>query len=163
MNAYEFSNSGLSAEKVTLCNDRYLLTEEHLSKATNRLKTAVETMEAVDLEKVDVSSIYNLAAKVSTAATRIKKIQLHEELIKQMSKDLIDNMTYGSWYRRSTIKSFLSSNWQKSLYYQSRRTYTEPLHHIDVLLNRLVVNGTLKSITRGDDTYYSLLTANEDF
>lgn len=163
MNAYEFSNVGLATEKMTLCNDRYLLTEEHLSGATNKLKTAVETMEAVDLEKVDVSSIYSLAAKVSTAATRIKKIQLHEELIKQMSKGLVDNMKYGSWYERAHIKSFLSFAWQKSVYYQSRRTYTEPFHHIDVLLNRLVVNGTLKSITRNGITYYSLASTNEDF
>ena len=161
MNAYDFSKMGRTAEKITLTNDRYLLTEEHLSGATNKLKTAVETMEAVDLEKVDISSIYSLAAKVSTAATRIKKIQLHEELIKNMSKFLVDNMKYDSWYERVYIKSFLSSNWQKSPYYQSHRTYTEPLHHIDVLLNRLVINGTLKSITVGGITYYSL--AKEDF
>ena len=161
MNAYDFSKMGRTAEKITLTNDRYLLTEEHLSGATNKLKTAVETMEAVDLEKVDISSIYSLAAKVSTAATRIKKIQLHEELIKNMSKFLVDNMKYDSWYERVYIKSFLSSNWQKSPYYQSHRTYTEPLHHIDVLLNRLVINGTLKSITVGGITYYSL--SKEDF
>ena len=161
MNKNEFSKRGLTVEKVTLYNDRYLLTEDHLNKATSKLKEAVTTMEAIDLEKTDLNSIYNLAAKVSTAATRIKRIQLHEGLIKLMSEFLTESMTYGSWYRRSTIKSFLSFNCRNLPNYQSRGTCTEPLHHIDVLLNRLVINGTLKSITRGGDTYYSL--SKEDF
>lgn len=163
MNTYEFSKTGLTAEKMTLCNDRYLLTEEHLGKATDKLKEAVKVMEMLDLERVNVNSVYDLAAKVSTAATRIKKIQLHEELIKQMSETLTESMDYGSWYERVYIKRFLSFVYQKSEYYQSRRTYTEPFHHIDVLLNRLVVNGTLKSITRNGNTYYSLSSAKEDF
>lgn len=163
MNAYEFSKTGLTAEKMTLRNDRYLLTEEHLGRATDKLKEAVKVMEMLDLERVNVNSVYDLAAKVSTAATRIKKIQLHEELIKQMSETLAKSMDYGSWYERVYIKRFLSFVYQKSEYYQSRRTYTEPFHHIDVLLNRLVVNGTLKSITRNGNTYYSLSSAKEDF
>ena len=163
MNTYEFSKTGLTAEKMTLCNDRYLLTEEHLGRATTKLKEAVKVMEMLDLERVNVNSVYDLAAKVSTAATRIKKIQLHEELIKQMSETLAESMAYGSWYERAHIKSFLSFVYQKSEYYQSRRTYTEPFHHIDVLLNRLTMNGTLKSITRNGNTYYSLSSTKEDF
>ena len=163
MNAYEFSKTGRTAEKMTLCNDRYLLTEEHLGRATTKLKEAVKVMEMLDLERVNVNSVYDLAAKVSTAATRIKKIQLHEELIKQMSETLAESMAYGSWYERVHIKRFLSFVYQKSEYYQSRRTYTEPFHHIDVLLNRLTMNGTLKSITRNGHTYYSLSSIKEDF
>ena len=163
MNAYDFSTRGLATEKITLCNDRYLLTEDHLDKATSKLKEAVTTMEAIDLEKTDLNSIYNLAAKVSTAATRIKRIQLHEGLIKLMSEFLTESMVYGSWYRRVDIKTFLSSNCRNLPSYQPRRACTEPLHHINVLLNRLVVNSTLKSITIGDDTYYSLSSTKEDF
>ena len=163
MNAYEISEKGLTVEKVTLCNDRYLLTEEHLDRATTKLKEAVKVMEMLDLERVNVNSVYDLAVKVSTAATRIKKIQLHEELIKQMSKSLTESMDYDSWYKRADIKNFLSFACRKSKYYQSRRTYAEPFHHIDVLLNRLVVNGTLKSITKSGTTYYSLSSTKEDF
>lgn len=163
MNAHEFSNKGLTAEEITLYNDHYLLTEEHLSGAMTKLKTTVATVEAVDLERVNVKSVYDLVAKVSTAASRIKRIQRHEKLINRMSEDLIKSMNYGSWYERADIKIFLSRAWQKSEYYQHRRTYTEPFHHIDVLLNRLAVNGTLKSITVGGITYYSLSTTNEDF
>ena len=163
MNAYEISEKGLTVEKVTLCNDRYLLTEEHLDRATTKLKEAVKVMEMLDLERVNVNSVYDLAVKVSTAATRIKKIQLHEELIKQMSKSLTKSMDYDSWYKRADIKNFLSFAYQKSKYYQPRRTHTEPFHHIDVLLNRLVVNGTLKSITKSGTTYYSLSSTKEDF
>jgi hypothetical protein len=163
MNAYEFSKTGLATEKMTLCNDRYLLTEEHLGKATDKLKEAVKVMEMHDLERVNVRSVYDLAAKVSTAASRIKRIQLHEKLISQMSESLTKSMDYGSWYEKENIKNFLSFAYQKSEYYQSRRTYTEPWHHIDVLLNRLTMNGTLKSITRNGITCYSLSSTKEDF
>jgi hypothetical protein len=107
--------------------------------------------------------VYDLAAKVSTAASRIKRIQLHEKLISQMSESLTKTMDYGNWYEKENIKNFLSFVYQKSEYYQSRRTYTEPFHHIDVLLNRLTMNGTLKSITRNGITYYSLSSTKEDF
>ena len=161
MNKNEFSRRALRDDKALGYDDHYLLTEDHLDKATSKLKEAVTTMEAIDLEKTDLNSIYNLAAKVSTAATRIKRIQLHEGLIKLMSEFLTESMVYGSWYRRVDIKTFLSSNCRNLPSYQSRNAYREPMHHIDVLLNRLTLNGTLKSITRGGDTYYSL--SKEDF
>lgn len=161
MNKYEFSRTGLKDDKELGYEVRYLLTEEHMDKATSKLKKAVEAMEILDLEKISCDAVYDLATAVSTAASRIKRIERHEKLMKQMTEILVDGMIYGSWYKRIDIKIFLSTNCQKSAYYQSHNAYTEPLHHIDVLLNRLTMNGTLKSITKGGDTYYSLL--KEDF
>lgn len=156
MNDYEFSRRGFKAEQISGYSRRYLLTENHLGKATTTLKEAVTTMEAIDLEKTDLKSVYNLAAKVSTAASRIKRIQLHEQLINAMSEHLLEKMAYGSWYTKRDIKMFLSSNWKNSEYYQYRRDSSkDPWHHIDVLLERLVINGTLKSITKDNTTYYS--------
>lgn len=161
MNNYEFSKRGFKAEQISGYDDRYLLTESHLGGATTKLKEAVKVMEAIDLEKTDLKSVYNLAAKVSTAASRIKKIQLHETLISQMTECLLENMIYGAWYTRRDIKIFLSSNWRNSEYYQYRRDSSkDPWHHIDVLLKRLVMNGTLKCITKNDKTYYSSVASD---
>lgn len=161
MNKYEFSRTGLTDDKALGYDDRYLLTEEHMDKATSKLKEAVEAMEILDLEKISCNAVYDLATAVSTAASRIKKIERHEKTMNQMSKILFDSMIYGSWYSGIDIKIFLSSNCRNLPSYQSRDAYRNPMHHIDVLLNRLVINGTLKSITRGGETYYSLL--KEDF
>lgn len=156
MNDYEFSRRGFKAEQISGYDDRFLLTENHLGMATATLKEAVTVMEAIDLEKTDLKSVYNFAAKVSTAASRIKRIQLHEQLINAMSEHLLEKMVYGSWYTKRDIKMFLSSNWKNSEYYQYRRDSSkDPWHHIDVLLERLVINGTLKSITKDGMTYYS--------
>ena len=156
MNDYEFSKSGLKAEQISGYDDRFLLTESHLGMATTALKEAVTIMEAIDLEKTDLNSVYNFAAKVSTVAKRIGKIQLHEQLIHMMSEHLLEKMVYGSWYTKRDIKMFLGSNWKNSEYYEYRRDSSkDPWHHIDVLLERLVINGTLKSITKDGTTYYS--------
>lgn len=156
MNDYEFSRRGFKAEQISGYDNHFLLTESHLGMATTTLKEAVTVMEAIDLEKADLKSVYNLAAEVSTAASRIKRIQLHEQLINAMSEHLLEKMVYGSWYTKRDIKMFLSSNWKNSEYYQYRRDSSKyPWHHIDVLLERLVINGTLKSITKDGMTYYS--------
>ena len=163
MNKYEFSRTGLTDDKALGYDDRYLLTEEHLDKATSKLKKAVAVIENLDIEKLSCDAVYDLATAVSTAASRIKKIERHEKTMNQMTKILIDGMIYGSWYSRTDIKIFLSSNCRNLPSHQSHDAYRNPMHHIDVLLNRLVINGTLKSIPRDSETYYSLLVTNEDF
>lgn len=160
MNDYEFSRRGIKAEEILGYDDYYLLTTDHLDDATSTLKEAVKVMEAIDLEKADLKSVYKFAAKVSTAANRIKKIQLHETLINQMSEYLLEKMIHDSWYTKRDIKSFLSTTWRDSEYYQSRGTSTEPWHHIDVLLERLTVNGTLKAMVRDGITFYSSMASD---
>lgn len=155
MNDDEFSKRGIKAEEIFGYGDYYLLTEDHLDDAMSTLKEAVKVMEAVDLEKADLKSVYKFAAKVSTAASRIKKIQLHETLLNQMSECLLEKMAHGVWYTRRDIKSFLSSTWRNSAYYQYRCTTKEPWHHIDVLLERLTVNGILKAVVKNGMIYYS--------
>ena len=160
MNNYDFKKTGIEAKKVGGYSRRYLLTSDHLGSATATLGEAVKVMEAIDLEKVDLKSVYNFAEKVSTAANRIKRIQLHETLIDQMAEFLLENMTHNEWYTKENIKIFLGSNWRNSIYYQQGTSYKEPLHHIDVLLERLTLNGTLKSIAKNGNTYYSSVASD---